>query len=206
MISGRKMKPSFLIFSNSKIKLSFILGISFSIQAIGLLNLGSFKAGALLLAGLFFYDIFWVFGTEVMVKVATKFVAPVKILFPRDLGALPPSMLGLGDIVMPGIFIAAMLRFDAFLQEGEYPKKAVIPKKSVYFFACLFSYFIGISTTVYVMYAFNHAQPALLYLSPACVLSVALTSLFKKEFMSLWNYSEPEEDEQVKKDDKLKAE
>ena len=30
--------------------------------------------------GLFFYDIFWVFGTDVMVSVATKFDAPIKVL------------------------------------------------------------------------------------------------------------------------------
>ncbi len=40
-------------------------------------------AGALLLTGLFFYDIFWVFGTPVMVSVAKSLDAPIKLLFPR---------------------------------------------------------------------------------------------------------------------------
>ena len=56
--------------------------------------------------GLFFYDIFWVFGTEVMVSVATQFDAPIKLLFPRNIFDLPNSkmtMLGLGDIVIPGM-------------------------------------------------------------------------------------------------------
>jgi len=51
--------------------------------------------------GLFFYDIFWVFGTDVMVSVAKQFDAPVKLLFPNE--DKPPSLLGLGDIVFPGI-------------------------------------------------------------------------------------------------------
>ena len=40
-------------------------------------------AGALLLCGLFFYDIFWVFGTPVMVTVAKSLDAPIKLVFPR---------------------------------------------------------------------------------------------------------------------------
>ena len=55
------------------------------------------------------YDVFWVFGTEVMVTVAKNFDAPIKLLFPQpgfdDSGVrLRPSMLGLGDIVIPGVY------------------------------------------------------------------------------------------------------
>jgi len=60
------------------------------------------------------YDIFWVFGTDVMVTVAKSFDAPVKLLFPKDIFAeqYQFSMLGLGDIVLPGFLIAFLLRFD----------------------------------------------------------------------------------------------
>ncbi len=48
---------------------------------------------------------------------AKSFDAPIKLLFPRpeDLsgGKAPFSMLGLGDIVVPGIFVALILRYDA---------------------------------------------------------------------------------------------
>ena len=51
------------------------------------------------------------------VTVAKSFDAPIKLLFPRseDLsgGKAPFSMLGLGDIVVPGIFVALILRYDA---------------------------------------------------------------------------------------------
>ena len=42
--------------------LSNCYGIVFSFAAIELLQIDSFKTGILLLSGLFFYDIFWVFG------------------------------------------------------------------------------------------------------------------------------------------------
>ena len=92
---------------------SNIFGIAFSIQGIELLSLGSTLNGAILLIGLFFYDIFWVFGTDVMVTVAKSFDAPIKLLFPQAFWESgTPSMLGLGDIVIPGIFIALMIRYD----------------------------------------------------------------------------------------------
>ncbi|KAE8691009.1 Signal peptide peptidase isoform 5 [Hibiscus syriacus] len=68
-----------------------------------MLSLGSFKTGVILLAGLFVYDIFWVFFTPVMVSFAKSFDAPIKLLFPTADSARPFSMLGLGDIVIPGL-------------------------------------------------------------------------------------------------------
>ena len=47
-----------------------------------------------------------------MVAVAKGLNAPVKILFPKAVNVtpIPVSMLGLGDIVIPGIFVALLLR------------------------------------------------------------------------------------------------
>ena len=69
-----------------------------------------------MLCGLFVYDVFWVFGTEVMVSVAKGLDAPIKILFPKALGVkpLPVSMLGLGDVVMPGLLLCFVMRYDAY--------------------------------------------------------------------------------------------
>ena len=70
-----------------------------------MLSLDSFRTGMILLSGLFIYDIFWVFGTEVMVTVAKSFDAPIKVLFPRNILAekFQFALLGLGDIVIPGM-------------------------------------------------------------------------------------------------------
>ena len=82
-----------------------------------MISLGSYVIGCLLLCGLFVYDVFWVFGTEVMVAVAKNLNAPVKILSEAvNVTPILVSMLGLGDIVIPGIFVALMLRFDAHLK------------------------------------------------------------------------------------------
>lgn len=83
--------------------LNNLLGCAFSIQGIQMLSLGSYIIGVILLCGLFVYDVFWVFGTEVMVSVAKGLNAPIKLMFPKALGVkpMPFSMLGLGDIVIP---------------------------------------------------------------------------------------------------------
>jgi minor histocompatibility antigen H13 len=76
--------------------------------------IGNFKNGFMLLVLLFFYDIFFVFGTDVMLTVAKGIDAPIKLLFPKDYSEEKPkySLLGLGDIVIPGIFVSLCLRFD----------------------------------------------------------------------------------------------
>ena len=83
-------------------------------HAIQFIFVGNFRNGTTLLILLFFYDIFFVFGTDVMVTVAKSIDAPIKLKFPKDLLADPPkySILGLGDIVLPGVFISMCLRFD----------------------------------------------------------------------------------------------
>ncbi len=64
-------------------------------------------------------------------------------------------MLGLGDIVFPGIFIALLLR----LQRGT----------NFYFNVTLAAYILGLLVTFVVMHLFRLGQPALLYLAPACI-------------------------------------
>ncbi|KAG6762467.1 hypothetical protein POTOM_032967 [Populus tomentosa] len=91
-----------------------ILGLAFCIQGIEMLSLGSFKTGAILLAGLFVYDIFWVFFTPVMVSVAKSFDAPIKLLFPTADTARPFSMLGLGDIVIPAGVVLTIIVMNWF--------------------------------------------------------------------------------------------
>jgi len=161
--------------------LNNILGCSFSIQAIEMLALGSYAIGCILLCGLFVYDVFWVFGTEVMVSVAKGLNAPVKILFPKVLGVrpVPCSMLGLGDIVIPGIFVALMLRLD--VKEGL--------KGNPYFVSNLIAYEMGLAMTVGVMHFFDAAQPALLYLVPCCIGGSLLMGAVRGELPKLVNFT-----------------
>jgi len=91
-----------------------LLALLFCIQALQSMFIGNFKNGFTLLILLFFYDIFFVFGTDVMLTVAKGINAPIKLMFPKDYSAEKPqySILGLGDIVIPGIFVSLCLRFD----------------------------------------------------------------------------------------------
>ncbi|KAK4125224.1 hypothetical protein N657DRAFT_655289 [Parathielavia appendiculata] len=71
----------------------------------------SFPIGTMVLASLFVYDVVMVFYTPYMITVAKNIDAPIKLVFTSAKGA---SMLGLGDIVVPGMLIALALRFDLF--------------------------------------------------------------------------------------------
>ncbi|XP_060197231.1 signal peptide peptidase-like isoform X2 [Lycium barbarum] len=156
-----------------------VLGLAFSVQAIEMLSLGSFKTGAILLAGLFVYDIFWVFFTPVMVSVAKSFDTPIKLLFPTSDLKRPFSMLGLGDIVIPGIFVALALRFD--VSRGKEPQ---------YFKSAFLGYAVGVVSTIAVMNWFQAAQPALLYIVPAVIGFLAVHCIWNGDVKPLLEFDE----------------
>lgn len=120
------------------------MGMGLCVAFIAFVRLPSLKVSTLLLTGLLLYDVFWVFfssyifSTNVMVKVATrpaenpvsifskrlnlggvirdppKLNLPGKLVFPSMNNNQHFSMLGLGDIVMPGLLLCFVLRYDAY--------------------------------------------------------------------------------------------
>ncbi|KAH9808259.1 Presenilin, signal peptide peptidase, family [Teratosphaeria destructans] len=93
--------------------LTNLQGFGVCYGALQLLSPTSFPTGSLILLGLFCYDVWAVFFTPLMVTVAKNLDVPIKLVFPRpDEGY---SMLGLGDIVLPGIMIGLALRFDLYM-------------------------------------------------------------------------------------------
>ena len=108
--------------------LTNFFGFSFCYGVLQVLSPSTFWTGSLILGSLFFYDIYFVFFTPLMVTVATKLDVPIKLLFPRppspgeDPNASPLAMLGLGDIVIPGMMVGLALRYDLFLY---YRRKAI---------------------------------------------------------------------------------
>ena len=147
--------------------------------------------------------------------VAKGLDAPIKLLFPRVYNAtatavvdavnatlasnatatavarnwagerLEFSLLGLGDIVVPGFLVSLLLRFDAsraHVIRGAFPKP--------YFLAVLLGYVAGIAATVWVMEVFKAAQPALLYLVPACLGTTLALALVRGELAELLAYDE----------------
>ncbi|KIW75382.1 hypothetical protein Z517_10123 [Fonsecaea pedrosoi CBS 271.37] len=126
--------------------LTNFLGFSFCYGSLQFMTPTTAWTGTLVLSALFFYDIYFVFFTPMMVTVATKLDVPIKLLFPRPDGCVFPvgapegsvameeylqclakkrtmAMLGLGDIVVPGMMLAFALRFDLYLYYLRQSKK-----------------------------------------------------------------------------------
>ncbi|XP_073861077.1 minor histocompatibility antigen H13 isoform X6 [Macaca fascicularis] len=134
-----------------------LFGLAFSLNGVELLHLNNVSTGCILLGGLFIYDVFWVFGTNVMVTVAKSFEAPIK-----------------------RIFIALLLRFDISLKKNTH----------TYFYTSFAAYIFGLGLTIFIMHIFKHAQPALLYLVPACIGFPVLVALAKGEVTEMFSYEE----------------
>ncbi|CAF1471890.1 unnamed protein product [Rotaria magnacalcarata] len=173
-----------------------IFGIAFSLNAIEILHFNKVFNGCVLLGGLFIYDIFWVFGTNVMITVAKSFDAPIKLIFPQDLlesgifAANKFAMLGLGDIVVPGAFIALLLRYDMTRKS----------KSPLYFNVSFVAYVIALLITVLILQIFKHGQPALLYIVPLCVGFPLLTALLCRDWTAMFAYEDhPTLNEEVEK-------
>jgi len=190
--------------------LNNILGIAFTLAGIMLIKISNFKIVLILLWILFFYDIFWVFGSDVMVTVATKFDVPIKLKFPNAEGKY--SILGLGDMVIPGLLLALALKFDvdSFLEQVR-PKSQSTPVEkqssaespvvkpvenipTPVFTGALIGYALGIILTIAGMTLMKHAQPALLYLVPTCSLGVLIPVIMEGKFKAFWQYNAEKEE------------
>jgi len=160
-----------------------IMGLCFCLVGIEEISVGSVAIGALLLSGLFFYDIFSVFCTPVMVTVAKGLDVPIKLVFPR-MGSIATdsnrfAMLGLGDIVLPGMYLALLTRYDAANKFT-----------SSYFRTTMIGYVCGLVATITVMVTFQAAQPALLYIVPGVLLSSFGHAWWKGELKPLLAFKE----------------
>ncbi len=109
-----------------------LLGILFSINMLKVLRLPSYKICTILLSILFIYDIFFVFitphltpdGKSVMVEVATGggtgeqlpmvLKVPHMGYNPYSVCWIPYSMLGFGDILVPGLLLSYCHSFDLY--------------------------------------------------------------------------------------------
>lgn len=190
----------------NNIEASFIV-----ITWLELLGVGSFRTAMALLFGLLVYDCFWVFGSgevlawvakvypgiasdrllptngSVMADVAMSPIisAPTKFLFPRDgsTAAFKYSLLGLGDVLIPGLLIGLLLRFDVGKMEkesggGEYE----------YFKYAICAYVLGLLVSFGASLLSGKGQPALLYLVPLVSLSAIGVSLKRSEFRELLSF------------------
>lgn len=182
-----------------------LFGCAFSIFGIENMMLGQYKIGLILLVLLFFYDVFFVFYTPIMVSVAKNLDGPIKLMFPKIVNYAEQkdfNLIGLGDIVIPGIYVALMLRFDIvkFIRKNGRDQKMKLNFTNFkYFIVTLIGYTIGIFTTLSIMIVFNHAQPALLYLVPGCLITSTFTAIVSGDFKELWSFNEEEAQKEIAK-------
>ena len=215
-----------------------VMGACMCISFLGLIRLNSIKVATALLIAAFVYDIFFVFitpyifnGDSVMVEVATsgglpddpdmceKYpnnkdcktgkVLPMLLTIPRinDFrGGM--SMLGLGDIVLPGLLVSFTARLDSAKQivklaysqvriaratlRGVTPPPAFKSATflqiilSGYFLYLTLAYSVGLSIAIYFVHFSGKGQPALLYLVPCCLFTVVGLGWRRKELIKLW--------------------
>lgn len=199
-------RPSNWIVSN-------IVAFCFSVSAISQLKFGRFKLAVALLSALFFYDIYFVFGTKIMVTVATKLDIPVKFVFPRN-ATFPHefSLIGLGDLVLPGAFLDLCLRYDHY-RYYEVNKVSFHHSNKVsktYFTTGIISYIISLIITTTVMHITKTGQPALLYIVPLLFIGLGLQAWRLDDFRKVWDFNDDfeklpksidEQDEDVEDED-----
>ncbi|KAG0011284.1 hypothetical protein BGZ80_000796 [Entomortierella chlamydospora] len=178
---------------------SNVFAISFALSAIQLLSLESFRTGIIFLSGLLVYDISWSFGSEAIMSVAKDLDVPIRVIFPRLFFGLPAgqaykfAVLSLGDIVIPGVFIAFCLHFDQHRAGAKNPELGRSRQfRKPYFAACLTAYVLALGASFYSMHISKATQPALMYLSPACILSVLMTASIRGEMKQVFAYTSEE--------------
>jgi minor histocompatibility antigen H13 len=162
----------------------------FSIQIIGKVYCRSYQSACVFFCGLFAYDVFWVFCTPVMESVVNGFIKhnlPTMLIFPTmDWNIQAETKfggaLGLGDVILPGIFVGLMLRFDQSLGSGSRPY--------FYFWLTMGGYTGGLIAAGTVAILFESGQPALMYILPSCVLAPSLGAIWRGEWIELWTYAD----------------
>lgn len=105
-----------------------LFAISIAINSVAFLTVDSFFTGFLLLLGMLAYDVFWLFGTDIMQQVSDALEsAPTSIVWPRNINTYLFdkllkadqyfTMFGLGDIIVPGEFFLLFfsLGFNTYL-------------------------------------------------------------------------------------------
>lgn len=168
--------------------LNNVLAISLIVFFLTTIRISNLMVNTVLLVLAFFYDIFWVFcssavfGSNVMVTVATQLDVPIKILVPLMLsqdegGALQFTLIGLGDIVLPGLLLAFAMRFDDL-------KK--IDLRSGYFAVTMLGYVVGLCICEIIVGSFHLAQPAMIYLVPGTLIPFYAMALCRNELHDAW--------------------
>ncbi|KAK2171141.1 hypothetical protein NP493_1099g00023 [Ridgeia piscesae] len=127
-----------------------------------------------------------------LIRDAPKLSLPGKLVFPSMQNAGHFSMLGLGDVVMPGLLLCFVLRYDAYKRaqvssaEVGLPPPLMYYHRVTYFHCSLIGYFLGLLTATVSSELFRAAQPALLYLVPFTLLPLVTMAYLKGDLRRMW--------------------
>ncbi|XP_022101146.1 signal peptide peptidase-like 3 [Acanthaster planci] len=130
-----------------------------------------------------------------VVKEAPQLSLPGKLIFPSNTQSSGHfSMLGLGDIVMPGLLLCFVMRYDNYKRqvgEGNQSAPVISPsgftQRVTYFHCSLIGYFVGLLTATVSSEVYKAAQPALLYLVPFTLLPLLLMAYLKGDLKRMWH-------------------
>jgi len=167
-----------------------LLAVCTIIAILSHIRLPSLTLGISLLCIMLVYDVVWtfvsplLFGQSVMEHVAKQvsegWVAlPVVISVPH-VWSNGSSLLGLGDIIIPGLYLVFLVRWDTHNRDRLFEGTARVG---------YLGYSVGFILTFIILVLSDRGQPALLYIVP-CILITSLSySYIKNELTGLRSYS-----------------
>ena len=127
----------------------------------------------------------------------------------------PFSVLGLGDVVVPGAFVSLLRQVDVDGLEadtgGAKPSARPSAAKTsevdfVYFYAGVGAYAAGLAATFVANYVTKAGQPALVYIVPSLLLTAVATAASRGELPQLLAYKSQRAEAAKVKRDEMKAE
>ncbi|KAK6935396.1 Peptidase A22B, signal peptide peptidase [Dillenia turbinata] len=173
-----------------------ILGIALIITVLQIVRVPNLKVGTVLLGCAFLYDIFWVFVSKklfhesVMIVVARGDKSgedgiPMLLKIPRIFDPWGGfSIIGFGDILLPGLVIAFSLRYDWLSKKN---------LRAGYFLWAMVAYGLGLLITYVALNLMDgHGQPALLYIVPFTLGTFITLGRKRGDLKRLWTIGEPE--------------
>ncbi|KAG2496822.1 hypothetical protein HYH03_005228 [Edaphochlamys debaryana] len=184
-------------------------GVALMLLVLRTLRVTRLKVAAVLLPACLLYDVFWVFiqpmlfgnGDSVMVTVAQggtsgEFI-PMLLRVPHfGFGGMGGySLLGFGDVILPGLLVAFTRRLDVDLSlHGVFRAAGGAPSLFLYISRAYFPYAVllyggGLCLT-YAALAFSwfgdQGQPALLYLVPCTLGGTVALAAVRGQLGALW--------------------
>lgn len=173
-----------------------ILGIALIITVLQIVRIPNLKVGTVLLSCAFIYDIFWVFVSKKLFKESVMIVVargdrsgedgiPMLLKIPRLFDPWGGySIIGFGDILLPGLLVAFSLRYDWLANKS---------LRAGYFLWAMLAYGLGLLITYVALNLMDgHGQPALLYIVPFTLGTFLALGSKRGDLKILWTRGEPE--------------